>query len=103
MKRLLEKFDVNETFTFAGLVLRCFLILMDLNKDAWCQDESIETCAEVKVEALSDKEEIINAALTMRILSSKILTLNQSITKMITIVNRQIINFQVDLKINSSP
>ena len=60
MKRLLEKFDVNETFTGAGLVLRCFLILMDLNKDAWCQDEPIETCAEVKVEALSDEEEIIN-------------------------------------------
>ena len=60
MKRLLEKFDVNETFTGAGLVLRCFLILMDLNKDAWYQDQHIETCAEVKVEALSDEEEIIN-------------------------------------------
>ena len=60
MERLLKKFDVKETFTGAGLVLRCFIILMDLNKDSWYQDEQIQTFAEVKVEALSDEEEIIN-------------------------------------------
>ena len=63
MERLLKKFDVKETFAGAGLVLRCFIILMDLNKDSWTrafQDEQIQTFAEVKVEALSDEEEIIN-------------------------------------------
>ena len=60
MERLLKKFDVKETFSGAGLVLRCFIILMDLNKESWYPDQQIETFAEVKVEALSDEEEINN-------------------------------------------
>ena len=83
MHRFLKKMGVNEGYSGAALILRSFLVLMDLNKvrslsislvtdrakfhyqeiqSAWentMPASALNECHEVKVEAFSDEEEIL--------------------------------------------